>query len=275
MKGLGVGVRGQGHDMEDPIGIEKIVHGQRWGEFHNGYFSDLAILRPLVDAALRVLAESPADVVVDLGGGTGFLLSQLASKGIGAATTLINVDCSDVQLAFKDTVGIIRVHSSIGEFCRTDVAAVDQSFLLLMRSVLHYFGEDGLLPLLRHLRDKARKGEFFVHQSASFEAEKDAACLNALYRHMRTRKWYPTVNHLKNCLLKSGWRVTDTLEAPSLVLTSEDLGLRYALDARDIARIQDAMVDEFGGESRVFRLTPSGFQADLHYRIITCVATSP
>jgi len=275
MKGPGVGVRGQGHDMEDPIGTEKIVHGQRWGAFHDGYFSDQAIVRPLVDAALRVLAESPADVVVDLGGGTGFLLSQLASNGLGAATTLINVDCSDVQLAFKDTVGIIRVHSSIEEFCRTDVAVGDQSLLLLMRSVLHYFGEDGLLHLLRHLRDQAREGEFFVHQSASFENEEDAACLNALYRHMRTRKWYPTVNNLKSCLMKSGWRVTDTNEAPSLLLTSEDLGLRYALDTNDIARIRDAMVSEFGQESRVFHLTPSGFQADLHYRIFTCVATLP
>ncbi len=259
--------------MEDHIGIEKIVHGKRWGEFHNGYFSDQAIVRPLVDAALRVLAESPADMIVDLGGGTGFLLSQLASKRIGAATTLINVDCSDTQLALKDSVGIIRVHASIGEFLRRDVASVNQGLLLLMRSVLHYLGEDGLLPLLRHLRDQAREGEFFVHQSASFESDKDAACLNALYRHMRTRKWYPTVNNLKSCLLKTGWRVTDTIEAPLLLLTSEDLGLRYALDTNDIARIRDAMVGEFGRESRVFRLTPSGFQVDLHYRIFTSVAT--
>ncbi len=261
--------------MEDPIGIEKIVHGQRWGDFHNGYFSDPAIVRPLVDAALRVLAESPADVVVDLGGGTGFLLSQLATQSVGGAMTLINVDCSDAQLALNDSAGIIRVHSSIGEFCRTDVETGDQRLLLLMRSVLHYLGEDGLLPLLRHLRDQAREGESFVHQSASFETEEDAACLNALYRLMRTGKWYPTVNNLKKCLLKSGWRVTDTIEAPSLALTSEDLGLRYALDTNDIARIRDTMVGEFGQESPVFRLTPSGFQADLHYRIFTCVAISP
>jgi len=259
----------------DPIGTEKKVHGQRWGEFHNGYFSDQAIVSPLVSAALGVLAKSPVDVVVDLGGGTGFLLSQLVSNGISATTKLVNVDCSDAQLALKDSVGIIRVHASIGEFHRRDVAAGDQRLLLVMRSVLHYLGEDGLLPLLRHFRDQVSEGESFVHQSASFENEEDAACLNALYRYMRTRKWYPTVNNLNSCLMKSGWRVTDTLEAPSLALTSEDLGLRYALDASDIVRIRDAMVCEFGDESRVFRLTPSGFQADLHYRIYTCVATSP
>lgn len=261
--------------MEDHVGTEKIVHGQRWGEFHNGYFSDPAIVSPLVGAARRVLAQSPADVVVDLGGGTGFLLSQLAANGVGAATTLINVDCSDIQLALKDSVEIIRVHASIGEVRRRDVATGDQRLFLIMRSVLHYLGEDGLLPLLRHLRNQVSEGESFVHQSASFENEEDAACLNALYCHMRTRKWYPTVNNLKNCLLKSGWRVTDTIEAAPLVLTSEDLGLRYALDANDIGRIRDAMVGEFGDESRVFRLTPSGFQADLHYRIFTCVAISP
>jgi hypothetical protein len=259
----------------DSIGTEKIVHGQRWGEFHNGYFSDRTIASPLVGAALGVLAKSPVDVVVDLGGGTGFLLSQLATNGLGATTKLVNVDCSDAQLALEDSVGIIRVHSSIGEFRRRDVATGDQRLFLIMRSVLHYLGEDGLRPLLRHLRDQVSEGESFVHQSASFENEEDAACLNALYRHMRTRKWYPTVNNLKNCLLKSGWRVTDSIEAPSLLLTSEDLGLRYALDTGDIARIREMMAGEFGQESRVFRLTPSGFQADLHYRIFTCVATSP
>ncbi len=260
--------------MEDPIGTEKIVHGQRWGEFHNGYFSDPVIVRPLIDAALRVLTKSPVDVVVDLGGGTGFLLSQLASNGIGATTKLVNVDCSDAQLALKDSAGIVRVHASIGEFRRREVVPGDQRLFLLMRSVLHYLGEDGLLPLLRHLRGQVAEGEFFVHQSASFKNKEDAACLNALYRHMRSRKWYPSVHHLKNCLLKSGWRVADAMEAPSLVLTSEDLGLRYALNTSDIVRIREAMAGEFGGEGPVFRLTPSGFQADLHYRIFTCVAMS-
>jgi len=260
--------------MEDHIGTEKVVHGRRWGELHNGYFSDPTIAWPFVNTAIGVLAKSPADVIVDLGGGTGFLLSQLASQGIGAAAALMNVDCSEAQLALIDEAGISPVRAPIRDFRRSDVATKDQRLFLMMRSVLHYLGGNGLLPLLSHLRDQAKEGEFFVHQSASFENEEEAACLNALYRHMRTLKWYPTVNDLKRRLGDSGWRVTDTISAPPLLLTSDDLGLRYALDARDLARIRDMMAREFGETNSVFRLTPSGFHADLHYRIFTCVASS-
>lgn len=259
--------------MEDHIGTEKVVHGPLWGAFHNGYFSDPAVALPLINTVLGVLAQSPADVVVDLGGGTGFLLSQLAAQGVGDATALINVDCSEAQLEHMDKVGLASVHLPIGEFRRHTVAADDQRLCLMMRSVLHYLGDGGLRPLLGHLRGQAREGEYFVHQSASFDNEHDAACLNTLYRHMRTRKWYPAVDDMKQRLADSGWRVVGTLSAPPLVLTSEDLALRYALNSRDIARIRDVMADEFGGMSGVYRQTPTGFEADLHYRIFTCIAT--
>ena len=258
--------------MKDPIEIEQVVHGQRWGSFHNGYFSDPAIASPLVNAALNVLAKAPADVVVDLGGGTGFLLSQLAAQGAGATAALVNVDCSEAQLAMAGKAGISAVHASIGEFRRRDVAAENQRLFLLMRSVLHYLGEEGLRPLLRHLRDQAKDGEFFVHQNAAFANPVEATCLNALYQQMRTPKWYTTVDDLKGRLAEAGWRVLDTITAPTLVLTSDDLGLRYALDAADLARIRDRMTNEFGEQNNVFHLTPGGFHADLHYRIFTCVA---
>ncbi len=259
--------------MEDHIGTEKVVHGQLWGAFHKGYFSDPAVARPLVNTVMGVLAKSPADVVVDLGGGTGFLLSQLAAQGVSDATALINVDCSEAQLELMDKAGIASVHLPIGDFRRSDVAADNQRLCLVMRSVLHYLGEDGLLPLLGHLRGQAKEGEYFVHQSAAFDNAHDAACLNALYRNMRTRKWYPSVDDLSRRLAVSGWRVAGTISAPPLVLTSDDLALRYALNPGDIARIREVMAEEFGGMSAVYRQTPNGFEADLHYRIFTCVAT--
>ena len=258
--------------MEDYLGTEKVVHGQRWGAFHGGYFSDPAIARPLIETAREVLAKSPTDMVVDVGGGTGFLLSQLASQGIGAGATLVDVDCSESQLAQTDTHGILRVCTSITDFRRGDIAAEDKRLFFMMRSVLHYLGETGLSPLLHHLRDQAKEGEFFVHQSASFDNENEAACLNALYRHMHTHKWYPMLNDLESRLADSGWRVTAVTPAPPLLLTSDDLAQRYALDTSDIARIGDMMAREFGETNPVFRLTPSGFHADLHYWIYTCVA---
>lgn len=260
--------------MEDNIGTEKIVHGQYWGTLHGGYFSDPAIARPLVETAKGILAKSPADFVVDLGGGTGFLLNQLASHGIGADVELVNVDCSEAQLDLIDKNSISPVCTSIGTFRRNAIATGQKRFFFLMRSVLHYLGENGVTPLLHHLRDQAREGEFFLHQSASFDNEEEAACLNALYRHMRIDKWYSTVNDLKKRLSDSGWSVTATAPAPTLLLTSDNLGWRYALDTNDLVRIRDTMARTFGKMNSVFQITPSGFHAKLNYQIYTCVAVS-
>lgn len=258
--------------MKDPVGIEKGVHGQRWGAVHNGYFSDPTIARSLIKAVTGVLAKSPADVIADLGGGTGFMLSQLAQEEIGSAV-LVNIDCSDAQLALVNQANIALVRSSIDEFRRAGVATRNQRLMLMMRSVLHYFGESGLQPLLRHLRSQMKSGEFFVHQSAVFDHEEDAICLNTLYQQMRTQKWYPSTAEMETRLADSGWRVTGTVAAPALLLDSVDLGLRYALDADDLAQIRNAMMEKFGETNRVFRLTPSGFCAVLHYRIFTCAAS--
>lgn len=260
--------------MKNHIGTEKNIHGQNWGKLHGGYFSDPTIARPLIETAKRILAKSPADFIVDMGGGTGFLLSQLASQGIGSDVALVNVDCSEAQLDLIDKNSISSVCTSIGEFKRSAIATGQKRCFFLMRSVLHYLGENGLTPFLRHLRDQAKEGEFFLHQSASFDEEAEAACLNALYKHMRTHKWYPTADNLKKRLVDAGWRVSAITPAPTLLLNSGDLGLRYALDTIDIVRIRDKMAGEFGDKNSVFRITPSGFHANLHYQIYTCLAES-
>jgi len=209
-------------------------------------------------------------VVVDLGGGTGFLLSQLAWHGAAAGLTMVNVDCSSAQLAAAG--GVSSVCASVGEFQRCDIADADRRVLYLMRSVLHYAGQDGLSSLLCHLRDQTLDGEYFVHQTASFGREEDAACLNALYDHMRTGKWYPTASELKNRLAESGWRTLAVTAAPALLLTSDDLARRYGLAEEEIRYIRDETAAEFGQTDNIFRLTPSGFRAWLPYRIYTCVA---
>jgi len=258
--------------MEDTIGKEKVVHGREWGTQHGGYFADPGIARPMVDAVRAVLSQSPADIVVDLGGGTGFLLSELASNGVGVGASLVNVDCSNAQLSQVNRQGITPVATSINAFRRGDAGAEDRRFFFMMRSVIHYVGEAGVLPLLRRLRGAARDGEFFVHQTASFDNAQDAACLNALYGHMNTRKWYPTADALRGLLADAGWRVTAVVPAPPLLLKSEELARRYDLDPAAIARIRDVMAATFGEIHGVFRLKPSGFDANLHYKIYTCVA---
>lgn len=258
--------------MEESLGTEAAVHGRRWEALHGGYFADPAVARPLVEAVAAILRETSAAVVVDLGGGTGYLLSQLRSRGVGADTVLLNLDCSAAQLALSAEAGIGAVCTTVGSFQRADLAPGDGRVCFLMRSLLHYFGADGLSPLLRYLRDQAADGECFVHQTAAFDGQAEAACLNALYRRMRTGKWYTTVGDLRGRLADAGWRVTNSAPAPTLLLTSDDLAQRYALDAADIAAIRSEMAAEFGGTGGVFRLTPSGFEAELRYRIYTCRA---
>ncbi len=258
--------------MEEYIGKEKIVHGKQWDAFHGGYFSNPSIARPLINTIKDLLQNVPTDVIVDLGGGTGFLLSQLTSSDTATRAKWVNVDCSEPQLALAKEQRISRVCSSLANLKRDDIADANQHVFFMMRSVLHYVGENGLMPLLCHLRAQAKSGEFFVHQTASFQDSHAADCLNALYKHMHTQKWYPTVSDLEKHVALAGFRITATTPAPPLTLTSEALAHRYDLTKNDVARIRETLAHTFGEIDGVFNLTPSGFHADLHYHIYTSVA---
>ena len=52
------------------------------------------------------------------------------------------------------------VRLEIGEFRHSTIANGQKRCFFLMRSLLHYLGENGVTPLLRHLRDQAGEGEF-------------------------------------------------------------------------------------------------------------------
>ena len=256
----------------ESFGPEQAVHGSTWGRMHGGYFSDPEVARPLVEAVREIWAEARPDRIVDLGGGTGFLLARLRESGAGAGSELVVLDGSDPQLAEAAKSGVECVRGSVGAFRRAAVAPAGARVLWLMRSVLHYAGETGLDPLLRHLRAQAATGEFWVHQTACFERAEDAACLNALYRLLRTGKWYPTVAELRQRLAAQGWTVMEERPAPTLVLDSDGLGLRYATDAAGLHAIGKTLSAEFGEPNDVFRFTPTGFQADLRYRTFICRA---
>ena len=256
------------------LGPEQAVHGSAWGRMHGGYFSDPAVARPLVEAVRELQTTTRPDWIVDLGGGTGFLLARLRETGAGEESGLVDLDGSASQLAEAEKAGLACVRGSVDAFRRDDVMPAGRKALWLMRSVLHYAGENGLDSLLRHLRAQAAAGEFWVHQTACFEREEDAACLNALYRRLRTDKWYPAVDELRKRLAAAGWTVAEERPAPTLALDSGELGRRYGLDEAEIRRIGKEMAEEFGGRNEVFRSTSAGFEADLRYRIFICAATS-
>lgn len=257
--------------MFDDIRKEKGSHGRQWDKLHGGYFSDPAVAAPLINIVSDTIDISKPEVIVDLGGGTGFLLNELTKRDIDPDIRLVNVDISERQLAAICHNRILPVQRELTGFVRENADRETKRFLFIMRSELHYHGHKGLLPLLRHLRSQMKTSEFFVHQTACFQRDRDAQCLNRLYKNMGTSKWYPTVKHLCECMESAGWSIMSINPAPALPLTSEELGKRYGLSKHRLLQIRDELVDRFGDKENVFSLTPDGFVAYLHYRIFTCV----
>jgi len=257
---------------EESVRREMKIHGQRWESFHHHYFSDPKVAEPLTEPILRAVDADRPDVIADLGGGTGFLLKELLRRRPLPGVRLVDVDVSDRQLSACNDVRIERLEASAAAVARRDLLAEDQRLLLVARSILHYFGNSGLLPLLRHLRGQLREGEFFVHQSACFADERDASCLNRIYEMMKTEKWYNTVDEMEAALEKAGFSLSEVRAAAPLQLDSGDLAERYGLGADLVASIREEVGREFGQRPGVFASTGEGFTAWLHYSIFTCRA---
>jgi SAM-dependent methyltransferase len=261
--------------MNEQINREKGVHGVRWNKVHEGYFVDPAIAAPLVQKIQEIAGKSKPDTIVDLGGGTGALLSHLLAAGVEPGVSLIDLDDSSIQLDVARSAGFSCLLGSVDSFSRQDLGLEDSRALFMMRSVLHYFGKNGLRPVLRHLHAQVQPGEFFVHQTASFSRRDDANCLNNLYQMMRTQKWYPTVDFLCKCLREEGWNVLEVCPALPLRLKSDDLMQRYNLGETDIHRIRDRWSRNSSVQEDVFKLTDNGFWAFLHYWIYVCTPAIP
>jgi SAM-dependent methyltransferase len=260
--------------MTDQIKNEEGIHGTHWNEVHGGYFSDPLAAAPLVRKIKDPAGKSGAEVIVDLGGGTGFLLSQVLAAGVGPQISLVNLDDSATQLEAAMKAGVSCIRGSVDSFLRRQVGPQEKCFMFIMRSVLHYFGEHGLRPVLRHLRDQAKPGEYFIHQTASFLRQQDADCLNELYRMMRTKKWYPTVDFLSKCLRAEGWRILEALPVLPLHLTSNDLMQRYHINQKDVLHIGNRLSLNSLVSDEVFKKTDGGFRALLHYWIYVCTAAN-
>jgi SAM-dependent methyltransferase len=257
---------------EGHIQHEARAHGRRWADLHDGYFSDPRMSAGYVDAISRALHGAGATTIVDLGGGTGYVLAELERIGATQGLGVVNVDLSSAQLAMVEDPSVHNVCRSVGEVRREEVCPRDRRALFIMRSVAHYFGREGLAPLFRHLRTQAELGETFVHQTGCFAGRQGADCINLLYSLMGTTKWYPTEDQLRSVLGGVGWDVREVGDAPSLPLSTEDLAFRYGLSP-EACRLIRARIFECHGEiPDIFALTETGFLAYLPYRVFTCVA---
>lgn len=255
-------------EIEKEIGI----HGDRWEGFHQGYFSDPVVSGFLIREIISGIEESDPAVLVDLGGGTGYLLSELMNKKIAPEIRLINLDLSLQQLKRTGSDRITTIKESLSEFKRAQLASDSDRVLFLMRSALHYFGESGLVTVLRHLRAQMKAGEYFVHQTACFTSRRAADCLNTIYAGMGTIKWYPTLEVLMPILKATGLEVIHVTDAPRLRLASDELKERYQLSDDTIRRIRERVMSEFGEIDGVLEATSDGFIAYLSYKIFRCRA---
>lgn len=263
--------------------LEVSVYGSRWNTIHGGYFADPGIAQPLVAAILDAACRRRPSMIADLGGGTGFLLAELLktrsrqsgaqSASLADGVRLVNVDVAGRQTAQCRHSEVETTTARLEESIRRRLEPGDGPLMFVMRSVLHYFGSEGIEAILRHLRLEMLPGETFVHQTACFRHADDAACLNDLYRRMGTEKWYPTVAELTATLEKTGWQVQVVLPAASLPLDSGSLAERYHLEPADLCRIAGAVLEGHGQRPGVFVPTSEGFCAWLHYAIFVCQAS--
>ncbi len=251
---------------------EESVHGERWSTIHNGYFSDAVVASPFLDAIEKIINISHPGAIADLGGGTGFILSELHRRLELPGIRLFNVDISPEQLSINYDKQIGRIQTSVSHVTRHQLQADDRKLLLISRSLLHYFDRSGIRHLLKHIRGQLRKGEFFVHQSACFQSSKDAECLNLVYSLIGTDKWYGTVGEMLDLLREEGWEVCSISPAPKLHLNSKDLSERYKLSSDQVEFIRSEVERYYGQRGDIFIINNSGFDAWLHYRIFICKA---
>jgi len=248
------------------------VHGRRWYTVHDGYFTDPEVALPFLDAISREILNFKPSVVADLGGGTGFILSELAKRHPEASIKYINVDVSPEQLCECKYDNITCLQTSAADIKRGALVKDDSSIMFIMRSLLHYLGCYGVKPFLKNLRAQMKPGEIMVHQTACFESYQDADCANHLYALMRTSKWYPTITSLAQILTETGWQVVECKPAPNLCLKSPELAERYNLSAEEISQIRKEIGKKYN-RPMVFIPDGSNFTAFLHYRIFVCWAS--
>ncbi len=128
------------------------MHGERWRTLHDGYFSDPEVASPFLDAIEKIIDISHPAAIADLGGGIGFILSELLRRRDLSGVRLFNVDNSSKQLSICDNRQIALIHTSAAQVTRHQMQINDGRLLLIARSLLHYFGKSGIRHLLRHIR---------------------------------------------------------------------------------------------------------------------------
>lgn len=251
---------------------DSVLYGDSWDSAHQGYFSDPDVAAPFIDTLEDVFKRSAPDVVADLGGGTGVVIRGLIERLGEAAAGHVIVDTSSEQLGQVCDRRIKCVHSPVEKLERSMLVSGKGSLLLCMRSLLHYFGKDGLRPILKHLRSLLEEGEYLVHQTVCFAEKEEGIIANELYDFMGTGKWFTSLEELTRALNEEQFEVMDFQRAPSLVIRKSELEERYNADGNSMGKLAESLRSEYGEREGLFECGAKGFTTYLHYYIFVCKA---
>jgi len=251
---------------------EAHVHGKLWGKVASGYFSDKRMARDYVAVILRVARDYIPSVIVDLGGGTGFILEQLVESGLAENVTLVALDESESQLAVCKHPRITSMKGAFQSFRRADIADETGRMMVICRSVLQYAGIFGQKPWLKHVRSQMKPGEWFIHQSGCSGDIEGALELDVLFELMGVDKWVPHKEALVRLLIQAGFEIKDDFPMPPVEMISEELVVRYGVSPETLVRIEADLRRTCANRPDLFKLTPAGFIFNFPYRVFLCKA---
>jgi len=253
---------------------EAHIHGKLWDKLYDSYFSNPYVAQDYISAIIIATCKCKPSAIVDLGGGTGFILKQLVEAGIADDIRLVNMDESDSQLAMCRHPRITPLKGAIQSLQRAEIVKETESLMLICRSVLQYGGIFGQKPWLAHLRSQLKPGEWFAHQSGCSGDIEAALALDVLFEMMGVEKWVPHKEAFMALLTQAKFEVTDDFPMPPVGMPSDGLAIRYGVAPEILAKINADLLHTCANRPDLFKLTPTGFTFNFPYRVFVCKAVA-
>jgi len=231
---------------------EESFYGAQWGRRYGGYFSDPDVAGPLIERLLNELERRPLDVIIDLGGGTGFILDQLSAFPLPAGVRCVNLEPSLAQLQCVSNPRIEKLQISILDFNRRMLDPCPQGVLFCSRSTLHYFGIMNLDSALHHLAAQMLPGESLIHQSLCCGGIEDALFLGELMNQLGSGKWVLPAESLGRAIAKHGFKIEYILPAAALEMSCAEMSARYRRSREDVERLVAGLAADYPLSRLVF-----------------------
>lgn len=257
---------------------EKQIHGTKWSNVLEGHFFNKNVSFPFIKFITEKLVETTPDIVVDIGGGTGFLLNQLINNGIDEIKKdikLINIDMSEIQITNIINKRIIGYESSAINFSRSLLDKNDdKKITFIMRYVLHYFGPNVIKDALTNIRSQMKTGELLIHHTLCTDTEEDGIVINYFYRNFagiynKSHKWIPSFQQIEELLNSSGFIIANVKNADLASYSQDILISRYKITKKDIDEIKNFTKNNL---CKLYREDDKGIILDLPSRYLSCKA---